>query len=458
MLKLIVNEYIKMLKRKSTIIATIIVVLACVGLQLILKYTFNNLYSDEDYDSRSSMTVEAYEESIQQRIEDGDVLHSTKRQLEFVQALKKVGIKEMDHPCVSEVEEVILSGSYHGMPVEEKDVPQVLELISYECTDFTHFLEIASEQSDMEYTKAALNNAITNPYKYLLDKGVKDVDDERVQKVYDIVNLQNQIESYDDNSADTIEMIKNYKVTKYALDNNLGYYIDDNTSLSMYSGEKQETLWMVLLNSSSIFAILSICMLVLAGQIVAKEFSEGTIKFLLINPVKRGKIITSKYLTLVSMSFILMVVTFVINIVLAVIFNGGHNLGCQYVTYSLSKEKVVAYAAILYYAKTYLLSFVQVIVYETMAFALSSLLRSTAAAVGAGIACMLGGSIVTSIMMAFHIDWGRYLIFSNVDLQAVMNQTTGYIGHTMTFAVGVIVVHMIVFLLTAYDGFVRREV
>lgn len=47
--------------------------------------------------------------------------------------------------------------------------------------------------------------------------------------------------------------------------------------------------------------LLALVMIVVAGGIIANEFSQGTIKFLLINPVRRGKILWSKYLCCLSL-------------------------------------------------------------------------------------------------------------------------------------------------------------
>ena len=94
----------------------------------------------------------------------------------------------------------------------------------------------------------------------------------------------------------------------------------------------------------------------------------------------------------------------------------------------------------------------------SLAFALSSLVRSAALAIGVGMFAMLGGNIVISVMSLLKLDWGRFLIFSNTDLLTIINGNAPFMGQTVGFAVGVIVVHIFTFLLIAWDGFIRREV
>ena len=55
-------------------------------------------------------------------------------------------------------------------------------------------------------------------------------------------------------------------------------------------------------------------------------------------------------------------------------------------------------------------------------------------------------------------EWARYLIFANTNLLSVAEGTTGFSHHSMTFAVSVIAVHMVIFFLIAWDGFTRKEV
>ena len=94
----------------------------------------------------------------------------------------------------------------------------------------------------------------------------------------------------------------------------------------------------------------------------------------------------------------------------------------------------------------------------TMAFAISSLFRSSALSIALGLGGLLGGSVITSLLSELGIDWGRYLVFSNTGLSAVAQGSPPFPGQTLTFSIFVLAIYMGLFLLTAYDGFTRREV
>lgn len=99
------------------------------------------------------------------------------------------------------------------------------------------------------------------------------------------------------------------------------------------------------------------------------------------------------------------------------------------------------------------------IVMSTLAFAISSLVRSSALAIGVSLFAMLAGSGGVLFMKnILQIDWVRYTIFANTDLNSIVTGSTPFASQTVGFALLVIAAHMVVFLLTAWDGFVRREV
>ena len=106
----------------------------------------------------------------------------------------------------------------------------------------------------------------------------------------------------------------------------------------------------------------------------------------------------------------------------------------------------------------YLLSGVEVIVMGTLAFAISSLARSAALSIGVSLFAYLGGSLLITLLQAFGLDWARYLLFANLDFAAIANGTSAFAHHSLPFAIVIVVLHMVVFLWTALDGFVRREV
>lgn len=246
-------------------------------------------------------------------------------------------------------------------------------------------------------------------------------------------------------------------IGKYQLEN--GIYDNTSTkggSLLNIDPTVKMDFWAVYLKTPFVVTLIGVIMVVVAGSIVAGEFSQGTIKFLLINPVSRGKILMAKYVTVMSLGLLLIIALMLINIPMIGIFFGFDGFTAPYLY--VKDGEVLSHSSFIYLFKSYMLASCEIIVTTTLSFMISSMLRSTALAIVAGFLTRSIGPSVVQIMAMLKMDWGRYLIFANTDLLSISNGESVFQQHTVTFALGVVAAHLIVFLLTAWDGFTRRSV
>jgi ABC-2 type transport system permease protein len=196
--------------------------------------------------------------------------------------------------------------------------------------------------------------------------------------------------------------------------------------------------------------------IIVAGSILSAEFSAGTVKFLLINPVKRWKIFAAKYITVLTFSLAMLITLYVFNVIFAGVFLGFGDLFAPHL--SVADGGVVTGSSLLFLASRYLLGVVEVIILGTFAFAVSSLVRSSALAIGLGVFLYFSGWMAVNILAQMNFYQAKYILFANTNLLNISHGMSGFVNHTLTFAVVNIAVYMFVFLLTAYDGFVRGDV
>ncbi|MCM1228238.1 MAG: ABC transporter permease [Clostridium sp.] len=298
-------------------------------------------------------------------------------------------------------------------------------------------------------------------YKECLEEDIVPEDDNwKYNTVSELMICKYALKTAEENKAsgipvDVEEMnLNNEKCKKYQyrLDNNIEFDISENQSWI----DGNYNFWSVFCSSSSIVSFIGVFVIIIAGGIVSGEFSSGTIKFLMINPVKRWKILVSKYFTAMTLGYIAMLGVYIISMLTTMLLFGAENLGASYIT--VSGDKVSEISGFLYIAKLYLIKSVGFIVMGSLAFAISSLFRSSALAIGISVMAYTGGSTVTMVLSQLQFDWGRYLIFSNLDLTSIAEGNSMFTDQTVGAALAVIAVHMIIFLLTAWDGFTRREV
>ena len=135
---------------------------------------------------------------------------------------------------------------------------------------------------------------------------------------------------------------------------------------------------------------------------------------------------------------------------------GADNLSASFISVGDGVAKEIP--GFLYVFKNYMLGSVEIVVMSSLAFAISSVARSSALAIGVSVMAYFGGNTVMLILSQLNISWARYLIWANVDLSGIMEGSGMFMGQTLTSAFAVIAVHMVIFLMIAWDGFTRREV
>ncbi len=459
MLRLIQNEYIKTWKKISTKIIFILVIVCAFGLVGIGKLAEYSIAeemqwyyedSDPDYTARikesEKMQYEGYEADIEMYkfMQDNNIPHNTWRTMAVYNAYEY---------------EISEDGSYEYM-LSEAERSEILETVK--SNDWKKYCE--SRVSTMK--AQGLPEANYWEYQYRIDHNIPIPDSYADYMVWpnDVIGSVSDAkislaDMQADSSYESASMKKEYEdaitLGLYRLENDIELNIADNTS--MLNAVSSVNFWLIFCQSASLIGIIGLLIIVITGSTIANEFSQGTIKFLLINPVKRWKILVSKYIMSVSLGFAMILLLYIASALLSMIFFGTELLGMEYL--EVIGGKVVGTNGFAYVFETYMLKSIQVVVMATLAFAISSLVKSSSLAIGISLFAMLSGNtVVTLLKSGLKQDWARYLIFANTDLRAVADGTTGFPHHSMGFAVAVVLIHLFVFFLIAWDGFTKREV
>ena len=188
------------------------------------------------------------------------------------------------------------------------------------------------------------------------------------------------------------ETIENqFRINTYAIENNI----------NISDGSRQK-----LKDFNSIYGVIGIVAIIIAGTIVAREFSTGSIRMLLIRPVKRWKILTAKLCTALIFMIVLTVILFITGFATTGICYGFNDFIVHDLT--IKAGKVVEVSFFLDMLKRCSILMIPITFFVIFAFILSTVLRSTAVAIALPIAGMLGGQIVQSLFFAFPKVWLSY--------------------------------------------------
>lgn len=215
------------------------------------------------------------------------------------------------------------------------------------------------------------------------------------------------------------------------------------------------TMWDGVNGSANLMIVITIFTIIIAGDSLAGEFSSGTIKLLLIRPASRVKILVSKYISFLLFGMLLLLTLFIISVVMNGILYGFGYMDLPLISLTAEGE-IVERNMVLNLWKTYMLNGVSTVMYVTMAFTISSAFRSSAMAIGFSIGALFAGNIVLEALQRF--DWSKYLLFANTDLTEYLNGHPFQEGMTLSFSIGVLAVHFLVFNLISWLLFTRRDV
>lgn len=198
--------------------------------------------------------------------------------------------------------------------------------------------------------------------------------------------------------------------------------------------------------------------IVCAGN-VSSEFSDGTIKQLLIRPHKRWKILLSKYISLLIYSAGLIALLIVAGYVISILFFGVGDFSSNLNLYGMASTTVKMSAGV-YFFKSILYYLPGLLLILTIAFMLSTLFKNQAIAVGVGIFVLFISSTLGQLiqLLAENYTWAKVLIFPHLDQSIFLLQDKILENITMPMSLGILFVYYCIFMVITFWFFKKRDV
>lgn len=237
------------------------------------------------------------------------------------------------------------------------------------------------------------------------------------------------------------------------------YYLDHNINPS----EPGAPTFMRMFIENSIDLFLPLMVMVIASDLVSSEHSLGAIKLLLTRPVKRWRVLLSKYLTLcLAVSVIVAMMGFLSYLISGLVF-GYKGWGAPILTgFSASGSTLDTSGVKLVGQWKYLLMefglvwFVAIVV-GTLSFMLSVLIRSTAAGMGIMLAALISGAILSNMVSSW--ESAKYFFMVNLRLTDYMNGTAPPIeGMTLSFSLAILLAWWAAGLFVSFFVFIKKDV
>lgn len=204
------------------------------------------------------------------------------------------------------------------------------------------------------------------------------------------------------------------------------------------------TFWDYIQVSSYLLIVIQLMCIIVAGDIVSSEFEKGTIKFLFTRPVKRVKILASKYITVIYIIILLVTLQLLMSCILGIVFYSETLL-------TLDQKVLIGLGG-------YLFNLIEIVVMSTIAFSFSAITRSSVFAIAVPIFMLFTSNAIITLLDHYHYQSGKYLLFANTNLMPYFFGQPLFEGMSLTFSIINIVLHMIVFFFFSFLSFTKRDV
>ncbi|KZZ83202.1 ABC transporter permease subunit [Bacillus sp. SJS] len=236
------------------------------------------------------------------------------------------------------------------------------------------------------------------------------------------------------------------------------FYLDQNVNPSLKSNWKYANS-----DGVSLFSTVALFCVIIASTSVASEFSDGTIKQLLIRPHRRWKILLSKYISVVAYSLLLLFFLAAANVIAGTFLYGAGDFGAKIAETPMTfggGEPVIAAVGNMYIEKI-LLFIPNLIMVVTISFMLSTLFKSQSMAVGFGIFVLFMNSalnIGVQLLIGLKQEWAKLLLFPHLELMQFSAAEEILPGVTLMFSLAVLLVYYILFMAITFFFFQRKDV
>lgn len=237
------------------------------------------------------------------------------------------------------------------------------------------------------------------------------------------------------------------------------YYLDHNINPQ----DPGAPTFLRIFLDNSMQLLLPLMVMIVAADLVSSERSLGTIKLLLTRPVRRWKILLSKYITLVlSVSLILFMFGLFAYIISGLFFGYSGWTAPVLTGFTVKAGELNTTGVHLipqwhYILMVFGLAWFVSLVVGTLSFMLSVLIRSTAAGMGVMLAFLISGTIISSIASSW--ESAKYLFMVNLRLTDYLQGNIPPIdGMSLPFSLTVLAVWGACGLLISFISFTKRDI
>lgn len=268
-------------------------------------------------------------------------------------------------------------------------------------------LEIQQKQNEFEIRFLKLR----------LEENISFEDNDRNKLLEEYKNEVKTLESYPKNygtqnyneKVQYNKTVKNVKELEYKIHNNIPILKEDNARD-------------MLMNSLEYYEVLIIlAIIIISATIISEEFNKGTIKLLLIKPYKRWKIFLAKLITTIIMTFLILAIIFIVQFIAGGMIYNFNDYSIPIIEYNFNNNTIIPMDIMSYFITILFAKLPMYILILVTTLMLSILSSNSAISIILGMALYLSKNLIyinenvefMKYFVGVNWDFSRYL-FGNI--------------------------------------------
>ena len=477
--KLIKNELVKILAKKSTIVMAIIILVVVIGFNVLNK---KGAEISDSYSAYSNSYVSYLEEELKSLDAndpaDVNTYVKTKSELDVAKLGKEYTdiswqadvIQKFIAPVISEI------NNYKYLEKDEESLNKVQkeydEMVKALDNDWKYFankdleeknasieelnkmLETDNENEDIKNQLQNLNfqkEVITLRLDKNIPYGSENYKSQAMQNYEMYMTNYNGYAQEKNITEDEKSEMNNYlqkaNLYKYDIENNKEY-------------QNPATVNYTLQNSIGTYIVIIVLVIVIvAGVMISEEFNKGTIKLLLVRPYSRTKILMSKLIAVFITMFITTLLIILLQLIIGGFVYGFSTYFMNVVQFDLTSSSIVTMNIFAYLGLIFVCKLPILILIGTLAFALSTLSLNSPLAIALPIFGYMGSEMINLIAVSYGWNWIKYFVTPNWDLsQYLFGGTPLFSNMSVEFSITICAIYFVIMLVCSIITFKKRNI
>lgn len=201
-------------------------------------------------------------------------------------------------------------------------------------------------------------------------------------------------------------------------------------------------------------SLITLFIIIIASSIVSQEYTWGTMKFNLMRPVSKWKLLSAKFVSIVLNTLVFLSILIVFSFICGVIAFGISDLSARYLYYHNQDIKNISIT--MYLLRYIIIKIVGIIVIAAFAFTVSTVFKNNVLSMVLSIFIQFSGTLTGNTLALLDKDLAKFIFFTNTDLYQYIEGTAPP-GMSLSFSIFVLAVYLFLFFIVAIFVFYRRE-